>query len=170
MVRRAHRLPLGGCRHAPVELGRLHAQSPAQVTASFLVKDLHVDWRLGEHYLARELTDYDLAANNGDGNGRHRPAAMRNPTFGSSTRSRNPRSSTPAGTSSENTYRSLPRCPRNTFTRLGPCRNKSRRAPTCALGATILCRSWIMVRRARSRSSFTGASSNRNAICARTPA
>jgi len=35
------------------------------VTASFLVKDLHVDWRKGERYFARKLNDYDLAANNG---------------------------------------------------------------------------------------------------------
>ena len=35
------------------------------VTASFLVKDLHVDWRWGERYFAQHLNDYDLAANNG---------------------------------------------------------------------------------------------------------
>ena len=35
------------------------------VTASFLVKDLHVDWRKGERYFAARLNDYDLAANNG---------------------------------------------------------------------------------------------------------
>ena len=35
------------------------------VTAAFLVKDLHVDWRWGERYFARQLNDYDLAANNG---------------------------------------------------------------------------------------------------------
>ena len=35
------------------------------VTASFLVKDLHVDWRRGERYFAARLNDYDLAANNG---------------------------------------------------------------------------------------------------------
>jgi deoxyribodipyrimidine photo-lyase len=35
------------------------------VSASFLVKDLHVDWRWGERYFARQLNDYDLAANNG---------------------------------------------------------------------------------------------------------
>jgi deoxyribodipyrimidine photo-lyase len=35
------------------------------VTASFLVKDLLVDWRLGEAYFARHLLDFDLAANNG---------------------------------------------------------------------------------------------------------
>ena len=35
------------------------------VAASFLVKDLHVDWRWGEHYFAAKLIDYDLAANNG---------------------------------------------------------------------------------------------------------
>lgn len=35
------------------------------VTASFLVKDLHIDWRWGERYFAQQLNDYDLAANNG---------------------------------------------------------------------------------------------------------
>jgi deoxyribodipyrimidine photo-lyase len=35
------------------------------VVASFLVKDLLVDWRWGERYFALHLTDYDLAANNG---------------------------------------------------------------------------------------------------------
>jgi len=35
------------------------------VTASFLTKDLGIDWRRGEHYFARQLNDYDLAANNG---------------------------------------------------------------------------------------------------------
>ena len=35
------------------------------IAASFLVKDLHVDWRLGERYFADRLVDYDLAANVG---------------------------------------------------------------------------------------------------------
>jgi deoxyribodipyrimidine photo-lyase len=35
------------------------------VTASFLIKDLGIDWRWGEHYFADRLNDYDLAANNG---------------------------------------------------------------------------------------------------------
>ena len=35
------------------------------IAASFLVKDLHVDWRLGERYFAEKLIDYDLAANVG---------------------------------------------------------------------------------------------------------
>jgi deoxyribodipyrimidine photo-lyase len=35
------------------------------VTASFLVKDLGIDWRRGERYFAEKLNDYDLAANNG---------------------------------------------------------------------------------------------------------
>ncbi len=35
------------------------------VVASFLVKDLHVDWRRGERYFAQHLLDFDLAANNG---------------------------------------------------------------------------------------------------------
>ncbi|MBT9589467.1 MAG: deoxyribodipyrimidine photo-lyase [Thiobacillus sp.] len=35
------------------------------VAASFLTKDLLVDWRLGEHYFADKLIDFDLAANSG---------------------------------------------------------------------------------------------------------
>ena len=35
------------------------------VTASFLVKDLLVDWRLGEQYFAEKLIDFDFSANNG---------------------------------------------------------------------------------------------------------
>jgi deoxyribodipyrimidine photo-lyase len=35
------------------------------VTACFLIKDLGIDWRRGEHYFAEKLNDYDLASNNG---------------------------------------------------------------------------------------------------------
>ena len=35
------------------------------ITASFLTKDLGIDWRRGEAFFARHLNDYDLAANNG---------------------------------------------------------------------------------------------------------
>jgi deoxyribodipyrimidine photo-lyase len=35
------------------------------VVASFLVKDLLIDWRWGERYFAEHLIDFDLSANNG---------------------------------------------------------------------------------------------------------
>ena len=35
------------------------------IVASFLVKDLLIDWREGEAYFAQKLTDYDPAVNNG---------------------------------------------------------------------------------------------------------
>lgn len=35
------------------------------IVASFLVKDLHIDWRWGEAYFAEKLIDFDLASNNG---------------------------------------------------------------------------------------------------------
>jgi deoxyribodipyrimidine photo-lyase len=35
------------------------------VVASFLIKDLGIDWRRGEAYFAEKLLDFDLAANNG---------------------------------------------------------------------------------------------------------
>lgn len=36
------------------------------ITASFLIKDLHIDWRAGEKYFAQTLVDYDPAVNNGN--------------------------------------------------------------------------------------------------------
>lgn len=36
------------------------------IVASFLVKDLLIDWRWGEAYFAQKLLDYDLSANNGN--------------------------------------------------------------------------------------------------------
>ena len=36
------------------------------ITASFLVKNLHVDWREGAKYFAEKLIDYDPAVNNGN--------------------------------------------------------------------------------------------------------
>jgi deoxyribodipyrimidine photo-lyase len=35
------------------------------IAASFLVKDLGIDWRWGERYFAEHLNDFDLASNNG---------------------------------------------------------------------------------------------------------
>ncbi len=35
------------------------------VVASFLCKDLGIDWRRGEAYFAEKLNDFDLSANNG---------------------------------------------------------------------------------------------------------
>ena len=36
------------------------------ITASFLIKDLLIDWRWGEAYFAEKLLDFDLASNNGN--------------------------------------------------------------------------------------------------------
>jgi deoxyribodipyrimidine photo-lyase len=35
------------------------------IVASFLCKNLLIDWRWGEHYFAAKLLDYELASNNG---------------------------------------------------------------------------------------------------------
>jgi len=47
------------------ETGFMHNRV-RMITASFLVKDLHVDWRWGEKYFATKLVDYDPAVNNGN--------------------------------------------------------------------------------------------------------
>ncbi len=36
------------------------------IVASFLTKDLHIDWRKGEEFFAQHLIDYDPAVNNGN--------------------------------------------------------------------------------------------------------
>lgn len=47
------------------ETGYMHNRV-RMLVASFLTKDLHIDWRWGERYFARKLTDYDPAVNNGN--------------------------------------------------------------------------------------------------------
>ncbi len=46
------------------ETGFMHNRL-RMIVASFLVKDLLIDWRWGEKYFADHLNDFDLAANNG---------------------------------------------------------------------------------------------------------
>lgn len=47
------------------ETGYMHGRV-RMLTASFLVKNMGIDWRLGEAYFASVLLDYDLASNNGN--------------------------------------------------------------------------------------------------------
>lgn len=46
------------------ETGFMHNRL-RMITASFLVKNLRIDWRDGERYFATQLTDYDPSSNNG---------------------------------------------------------------------------------------------------------
>ncbi len=47
------------------ETGFMHNRARL-IVASFLVKDLHINWQWGEKYFAQQLTDYDPAVNNGN--------------------------------------------------------------------------------------------------------
>jgi len=47
------------------QTGWMHNRA-RMVTASFLVKHLHLDWRLGEGWFAQQLADYDAAQNEGN--------------------------------------------------------------------------------------------------------
>lgn len=69
------------------------------VVASFLSKDLLIDWRWGERYFAEHLNDYDLASNNGGWQWAARPDATRSRTFACSIRSCNRSASMPAAAS-----------------------------------------------------------------------
>lgn len=46
------------------ETGYMHNRA-RMIVASFLTKDLHIDWRWGERYFAQKLVDYDPCVNNG---------------------------------------------------------------------------------------------------------
>jgi deoxyribodipyrimidine photo-lyase len=48
-----------------LETGFMHNRA-RMIAGSFLVKDLHIDWRWGEKYFAQTLVDYDPAVNNGN--------------------------------------------------------------------------------------------------------
>ena len=48
-----------------VQTGYMHNRV-RMVTASFLMKDLFIDWRKGERFFAQHLMDYDPAVNNGN--------------------------------------------------------------------------------------------------------
>ena len=50
--------------HQLNETGYMHNRL-RMIVASFLTKDLLVDWRKGEQYFADQLNDFDLSANNG---------------------------------------------------------------------------------------------------------
>lgn len=47
------------------ETGYMHNRV-RMVVASFLTKDMHIDWRKGERYFAQQLVDYDPCVNNGN--------------------------------------------------------------------------------------------------------
>lgn len=47
------------------ETGYMHNRARL-ITASFLIKDLHINWLWGEKYFAQKLVDYDPALNNGN--------------------------------------------------------------------------------------------------------
>lgn len=46
------------------QTGYMHNRG-RMIVASFLTKDLGIDWREGERYFAQKLIDYNLSANNG---------------------------------------------------------------------------------------------------------
>jgi deoxyribodipyrimidine photo-lyase len=46
------------------QTGFMHNRA-RMITAMFLTKDLHLDWRLGESYFLQKLTDGEIASNNG---------------------------------------------------------------------------------------------------------
>ncbi len=63
------------------ETGLMHNRV-RMITASFLVKDLHIDWKWGEKYFAQKLIDYDPAVNNGNWQWSQSTEWMPNPISG----------------------------------------------------------------------------------------
>ena len=63
MVQPDTRWSMQGCVNSTAT-GWMHNRA-RMITASFLVKDLLIDWRMGEAYFMSQLVDGDPAANNG---------------------------------------------------------------------------------------------------------
>ncbi len=76
------------------------------ITASFLVKDLLIDWREGERYFMSQLIDGDLAANNGGWQWAASTVLMQRRIFVFSTRQLRARNLTAKANLSASGYRS----------------------------------------------------------------
>ena len=149
LVRGPHRLSAGGRGHAQLnQTGYMHNRL-RMVTASFLIKDLGIDWRWGERYFARSCsTTSTWPRTTAAGSGRRRPAATRSPTSASSIRSRSrSKFDARAAPSSAAICRSWPKLDDKEIH--APWRGRPRRKPA------IRRRSSIMPRRARRRWSAT---------------
>ena len=69
MVSRTTGFPIvDACMRQLNTTGYMHNRG-RMIVALFLTKDLFIDWRWGEKYFATQLTDYNISANNGAGNG-----------------------------------------------------------------------------------------------------
>jgi deoxyribodipyrimidine photo-lyase len=68
-----------------VQSGWMHNRA-RMIVASFLTKDLLIDWRWGERFFMQQLMDGDPAATTAAGSGRRAPAPTLRPTSASSTR------------------------------------------------------------------------------------
>ena len=55
---------IDACMRQLNETGYMHNRG-RMIVASFLTKDLLIDWRWGEQYFATKLVDYNISANNG---------------------------------------------------------------------------------------------------------
>ena len=80
------------------------------ITASFLVKDLLIDWREGERYFMSQLIDGDLAANNGGWQWAASTELMQRRIFVFSTRQLRARNLTVRASLSAGGYRSCAMC------------------------------------------------------------
>ena len=94
------------------------------IVASFLVKDLHVEWQHGARHFMRWLVDGDLPPTSTAGSGRRAPAPTRRRSSGSSTRPARAGSSTPTAATCGGGSRS-------SATRTG-CRTRTSPTPTPA--------------------------------------
>ena len=126
------------------------------VVASFLTKDLGVDWRWGENTLPSTSSILTCQPTTAAGSGPAPAAAMPSPTFASSIQSARAASSIPMAASSNAICRNWHSCQASPCMRRGWPARWSWRRPAWCWGATIPCRSLRMTRHA-------------NAHCAATP-
>ncbi|MBK9111225.1 MAG: FAD-binding domain-containing protein [Nitrospira sp.] len=119
------------------------------VVASFLVKDLRIDWQSGERYFMERLVDGDLAANNGN----WQWCASTGTDAMQGYRIFNPRIQSEKFDAEGDIFAAMSRnsstCPRNGFMSRISCRRWNRCRPDAASDRIIRSRSWTIGKRAR---------------------
>ena len=125
-----------------VTTGWMHNRA-RMIVASFLVKDLLVDWRWGERFFMQHLVDGDPAANNGGWQWTSGVAPTPRPISGCLTPPCKGRNLILKACMSVATCLNWPMCPRSTSTSPGRCRRRCSVDPGASSGGTTRCRLWI---------------------------
>ena len=144
------------------QTGWMHNRA-RMVVASFLVKDLRIDWQSGERYFMQQLVDGDVAANNGN----WQWCASTGTDAMQGYRIFNPNIQSESSIETETTFAAMCRSSvayrRNGFMSRSSCPRTSRIALDAVSARSILLRLWTIAKRARNIWSWANSRSHHDA-------